>query len=216
MSYKGLNTQSFAEMASKVHNNNYSYTNSIFRGHLVPVSIDCKLHGEFFQSPANHLRGQGCPYCKNKTEGIILKFLRDNNIAFTHNKRFDGCIALKRTCLFDFYLKDYNCVVELDGDIHIEEFDILARDIQKMKFLESQKIRCIRILQVDVVSNKYDWKSELLQNITSSSNLMVFMDKFDEYKYHKKYISKELPLTLIGKTHIELVEILINKGLVNK
>lgn len=51
--------------ANKIHNNHYSYPNLKYLGMRTKVSISCPEHGEFWQTPDNHLRGQGCKKCAN-------------------------------------------------------------------------------------------------------------------------------------------------------
>jgi hypothetical protein len=53
----------FEEKANKVHNNKYSYEKVIYKNAITHVIIICHEHGDFKQSPNNHLRGKGCPKC---------------------------------------------------------------------------------------------------------------------------------------------------------
>lgn len=53
----------FVERASEIHNGRYDYSNTQYINMNTKISIICKVHGEFFQSPNNHLKGQGCPTC---------------------------------------------------------------------------------------------------------------------------------------------------------
>jgi hypothetical protein len=41
----------------------YDYSKVEYKGKDVKVCIGCKIHGEFWQSPHNHYKGQGCPVC---------------------------------------------------------------------------------------------------------------------------------------------------------
>lgn len=49
----------------KRHSVLYDYTSVVYNGIHEKVSIICEEHGTFQQSPNNHLKGQGCPKCKN-------------------------------------------------------------------------------------------------------------------------------------------------------
>lgn len=61
-SYNDL--KSFVKKALKTHNNFYSYTKALYTNAHTPLSIECPIHGEFFQSPTNHISsGKGCPTC---------------------------------------------------------------------------------------------------------------------------------------------------------
>lgn len=58
------NTAEFVEKAIKRHGNKYVYTEVKYAKRHEKVKITCKLHGAFFQTPNSHLRGSGCPACK--------------------------------------------------------------------------------------------------------------------------------------------------------
>ena len=50
---------------------------------IIHVCIICPIHGEFWQTPNNHLFGAGCPTCpQSNPEGKIRHFLIKNNIKF--------------------------------------------------------------------------------------------------------------------------------------
>lgn len=53
----------FIAKASTVHNNQYTYDNTVYINSTLNVLITCKYHGDFVQSPSNHLAGKGCYIC---------------------------------------------------------------------------------------------------------------------------------------------------------
>ena len=53
----------FVDTATVVHSGRYNYDQVNYIGAHDKVSIICVTHGEFEQSPTNHLSGQGCPKC---------------------------------------------------------------------------------------------------------------------------------------------------------
>jgi len=73
MSYNLQNkTNLFIEKAILKHGNKYDYSRvEYFKGHS-KVIIICKEHGEFEQSPANHLGGKGCLKCSYIKRAIIM------------------------------------------------------------------------------------------------------------------------------------------------
>jgi hypothetical protein len=51
----------------KVHGNKYLYNKVNYKGALTKVTIICKIHGEFEQTPSNHhSQKNGCKQCANK------------------------------------------------------------------------------------------------------------------------------------------------------
>jgi hypothetical protein len=58
-----LTLEQFIECASKVHNNFYDYSKSVYIKSLVKLTVICPLHGEFDVTPNNHMRGKECLKC---------------------------------------------------------------------------------------------------------------------------------------------------------
>lgn len=68
------NSQEFVDYSNKVHNNFYNYEKVIFINTISKVKIVCPEHGEFEQTPYNHIIGKGCGKCGNlKTSLGLLK-----------------------------------------------------------------------------------------------------------------------------------------------
>lgn len=59
----GWTLDSFISKANRVHNNKYDYSLTCYINAKSKVTIICKTHGTFQQSPDSHLRGSGCPKC---------------------------------------------------------------------------------------------------------------------------------------------------------
>ena len=58
-------TEIFIQKAMKIHSGKYIYPNTNYVNNLTKVAITCLIHGDFYQSPSNHLKGKGCPVCAN-------------------------------------------------------------------------------------------------------------------------------------------------------
>lgn len=64
---KKLTTEEFIKRAREVHGDKYDYSKVEYIKSNKKVCIICPIHGEFWQTPHDHLRGCGCPNCaKNK------------------------------------------------------------------------------------------------------------------------------------------------------
>jgi superfamily II DNA or RNA helicase len=62
----------------EVHKNKYGYSKFIFNGNDIKSTITCPKHGDFKQSAANHLKGQGCPVCNHGfTKSYKLKLIQE-------------------------------------------------------------------------------------------------------------------------------------------
>lgn len=82
-------------------------------------------------SYGNALRNH-CPYCcKSKGEGLIEKYLDDNNIKYEYQKRFDDLKGNSNRLLsYDFYLPDYNTLIEYQGEQHYHPVTVFGGDKQ--------------------------------------------------------------------------------------
>lgn len=58
--------QTFIENAKTIHNDKYDYSKVEYVNNRTKVCIICPEHGEFCQTPANHLKGQQCPKCSGR------------------------------------------------------------------------------------------------------------------------------------------------------
>jgi len=83
-------TKEFIEKAKKVHQDIYNYLRVKYINNATKVKIICREHGEFEQTPANHLQGVGCPVCSgNKqltTEEFILKAKKVHGDLYGYSK----------------------------------------------------------------------------------------------------------------------------------
>ena len=87
-----LTTDSFVEKANKIHMEKYDYSNVIYKKSSKKIKIVCKIHGQFDQTPNNHLSGHGCPVCS--TEGKKKRYSYTTDIFIkkanaVHNNFYD-------------------------------------------------------------------------------------------------------------------------------
>ena len=63
------NTDVFIDKAKQIHGDKYDYSKVEYTSSLDVVTIICKIHGDFKQTPKSHLRGCGCVNCGIKKRG---------------------------------------------------------------------------------------------------------------------------------------------------
>lgn len=89
---KKLTKNDFILKCRCVHGWKYDYSKVEYVNNNTKVCIICPEHGEFWQTPANHLRGQACPKCKSVK---LSKLFSDNVETFIkkakkiHNNKYD-------------------------------------------------------------------------------------------------------------------------------
>ena len=117
---KNKSTEDFISESKLIHGELFDYSKTDYIGAKTKTIIICRIHGEFEQTPTNHLKGQGCPICKESIgEKTIRKHLKTHNIEYIQNKRFENCKD-KYVLSFDFFIPSHNICIEFDGRQHFE------------------------------------------------------------------------------------------------
>jgi very-short-patch-repair endonuclease len=140
----------------------------------------------------NLSQNTGCPYCVNKTE----KKLYDNIYIIYPNLiqqyRVEWCKNVNYLP-YDFCIEEYKIIIELDGPQHFRQVsnwkspeEQHENDKYKQNCANEKGYSIIRLLQEDVFYNKYDWKTELINNIEKikTDNIIqnIYMCKNNEYE----------------------------------
>ena len=60
-----MNTEYFKEKSTTIHKGKYNYDKVEYKDQRSKVIITCPIHGDFLQSPQDHLQGNGCQKCKS-------------------------------------------------------------------------------------------------------------------------------------------------------
>ena len=149
--------QEFIKKARDIHGDKYDYSKVEYINSKTKICIICPKHGEFWQTPHDHLKQSGCPKCnqshmEKETEEILL----NKGIKYEFQKHFDW---LGKQSL-DFYLPDYNIAIECQGEQHFKPVDFagkgkewaeilfkenIERDKNKLKLCEENQINLFYI-----------------------------------------------------------------------
>ena len=149
------NTKKFIEKARKIHGDKYDYSMVRYITAKEKVCIICPEHGEFWQEASSHIKGCGCPVCKeSKLEKITRETLNDLNIEFIEhcNKRVLQWLENQH---LDFYLPKLNIGIECQGIQHYKcdsffgkngKFELIKKRDKKKKILcEENNVKLIYI-----------------------------------------------------------------------
>jgi len=168
-------TEEFVEKAIAIHGDRYDYSQVVYKGSTLPITIICPVHGPFQQTPNSHLVGKGCAKCQiSHGERDIASYLVDLGIEFTTEKTFMG-LTFKGALRYDFFIPGMNLLIEFDGEQHFRpvkfggmsaekaqvNFDnTVLRDQIKNQYAEEMDITLIRI----------SFKDDLLQKLNTIFN----------------------------------------------
>lgn len=125
----------------------YDYT-KITNFKAEKINVICPIHGEFLTRKSAHIaekQSYSCPKCSrgySKFEIYIEKWLTKNHISYEIQKKFDGlCGKRNQPLSYDFYLPDYNLLIEFDGPHHFQpmKFNKAQTEESKIEKFESTK-----------------------------------------------------------------------------
>ena len=172
-----LTTKDFIKKAKSIHNNDFSYEKSIYKGIFEYVTVKCNRCGAEYDVLAhNHLKGKGCKFCKHSNLELELeKFFIDNDIIFEYQKRFSW-LGLQS---LDFYLPEYNVAIECQGIQHFsfkksskiftEEKMIKTKELDKRKkdLCDENNIKLLYYsnLNIEYPYDVFEDKEKLLDEI---------------------------------------------------
>ncbi len=167
----------FIKKAVLIHGDRYDYSKVQYVNNRTKIKIICnKCHETFLQTPNAHLRERGCGKCiSSRGEMKIEQILKKYNLFFITQKKFDNCINIttNRKLPFDFYLPEYNILIEYDGEMHFKPhrlwsnndeklISIQFRDQIKTKYCIENNIKLIRIPYFDFKNIEKILEKELL------------------------------------------------------
>jgi len=86
-----MTREEFVLKGRELHGDQYDYSLVQYLGGRKKVTIVCKEHGKFKQTPHGHLRGQGCSRCAGNQPLTALEFIQRAKIV--HGDRFDYALT---------------------------------------------------------------------------------------------------------------------------
>lgn len=169
----------------------------VFRNCATPFIFVCEKKHIFSTRPSCIVSDNTwCPFCKNKTEAKLYKWLQDNYSNVAYQKKYSWCKKINRLP-FDFVLEEMKIIIELDGAQHFRQIsnwdnpeNIQNRDIYKMRHALKHGYSVIRIIQENVWEDNYDWKSVLSNSIKKYNNpKCIYLSKRNEYECYKSKLN---------------------------
>ena len=182
------NNIKFIDKANKVFNNLFTYDNVEYVNNSTKVSITCNKHGDFLCTPANHLRGRGCPICsaekyvyEERLYNCLLTIFNKNDIIRQYKAEW---LTNKKS--IDFFISKYNIAIEHQGSQHFKPINYFGGvkkysrivELDKEKFEECKK-NGVNILYfsyekynmpIDYFCKIYDDENDLINKIKNIIN----------------------------------------------
>lgn len=167
----------------KMREDGYTLLSEEYKNSHQRLKIKCDTCDNIWEMNWNNFKiGKRCPKCyelTNSSKGVrkIKSILEDYNIEFITEYRFDDC-KYKYTLPFDFYLPNYNLLIEYDGQHHFKPQDFAGKGEEWAKEqFENTQIR-------DSIKNEY----------CRNNNIHLIRIPYTELNNIKEILLKELKL----------------------
>lgn len=145
------------------------------------IKHKCKIcNHQWMITPSDALQNKSCPLCTiSHGEDKIRRYLSNNKISFVPQKTYDDLKGIGNKCLsYDFYLPEYNLLIEFQGKQHKqpieyfggeEQFKIQQEhDKRKKEYAKLHKINLLEIWYYDI-DNIEEILKQTINNLKSKS-----------------------------------------------
>lgn len=134
-----LTIEEIKERSIKQHGDVWDFTNSRYGKNIMDrVEVRCKSCGKINHKPVNRIIYGKCDCClESQGEKEIRFFLEENNIKYFQEYRFEDCRNIN-TLPFDFYLPEYNMVIEYQGIQHYQPINYFSKDGFELRLKKDQ------------------------------------------------------------------------------
>lgn len=190
-----------------------AYTHSVMSNK--DVELHCPICGFEKSMPVSRLvrQGFGCPFCSDGTsypEKFFISFLKQLNVSYVYQlskKKLEWCDKYK----YDFYLTDYNLIVEVHGGQHYEDTSWCDYRIQKDNDEKKKQLALKQGVNYIVIDARNSDKDFLMNSILNSNlNQLFSLQNIDWNKCDRvalsSYVKQACNLWNNGYTTGEIAE----------
>ena len=213
-----ITTEDFIAKSKEIHGNKYDYSKVCYKTSDTKVCIICAEHGEFWQTPSNHMNGSGCPKCANeKRKNALIKDTKlfiDAATLIHDGKPEDEIISLfteiehqqhNREILngmeIDIFIPPLKLGIEYNGlRWHSEEFGKDHRyHLDKLNKCNEQGIKLIQIFEDEWINHREICESKLKQICGLNRNPKIYGRKCEI----REITNKNEAYEFLDKNHIQ-------------
>lgn len=155
------------EVLKRVEINGYKVLSdeSDYENNESKLKVECPKGHMFYVALNNFQQGKRCPYCNMSSgEQEVERLLIEYNIKHETQYTFKDCKNIKELP-FDFYLPDYNILIEYDGEQHYGlRFEDTIEDFIKRKINDGLKNEYCYFNNIPLIRIPY-WKFNNIENI---------------------------------------------------
>lgn len=167
--------EKFIKKSNIIHNNLYLYNNIVYKNNNTKVCITCKLHGDFYQRPKDHLNGNGCPSCNISSQRKLFDKLKlyytNENIILETSKEVKWLYPQR----FDIYFPDHNIAIEYNGEQHYKPIKLFGGEIGLKNTMDRDSLKRYKCKQNNckLFELKYDYKIKDYKNLINAIDAII-------------------------------------------
>lgn len=230
-----MSLEDFIKRAKSIHGNRYSYEQVKYINSSTKVIITCPIHGDFDQTPTNHLKKHGCPACGGNKKADTAEFIEGAKKIHGDEYNYDkvnyknGQTKVTITCIYhgDFKQRPNNhlrgngcprCNMS-KGQNKIEKY-LKEKGIKyelEYRFQECKNIRplpydfCISINnKIGLIEYQGEQHYEIIKFSNSNTQNREGIAERDEIK-HNFAVEQKIPLLVISYKEYNEIEKILNK-----
>ena len=166
----------FVQKAIKAHNDKYNYSKVNYVNNRTKICIICPKHGEFWQTPDNHLAGHGCPKCGTTLsygEETILKLLSKLHPQQRNRTKLNGKEI-------DIYIPSLKLGIEYNGLYWHSEVNGKDKNyhFNKLNDCNKQGVNLIQIFEDEWVNHRGQCEQLLVNFCQLNTTFNICVDKY--------------------------------------
>lgn len=166
MSPKKKTSEDFIKEAKAVHGDKYDYSEAEYKNYHTKLKILCSLHGEFFQSPANHLKGHGCIECGGKRKLHLSEFINKANKKHNYRYSYSNTIYKKTDIKIEiicskhgsFFMTPHNHLAGQNCPLCLKESKGRTQRLSNKEFIKKAK---------SIHGDEYDYRNTIYKGYDS-------------------------------------------------
>lgn len=160
----------------------------------IKLKIKCLKCNKIFNPSFNQFKNResGCPNCnQSHGERKIQDYLTKNNIKFVPQYKIENC-KNKRCLPFDFYLPEFNKLIEFDGKQHFKVNKFFGEkafeqtqihDNIKTNYCNNNNIFLLRIDYTEIKNIDYWLDKFLNENFGINGESLILLTNEEKYEY---------------------------------
>lgn len=186
----------FEVRARNIHGLRYGYGSVEYVNNHTNITIECKEHGDFEQTPNNHIAGKGCSKCTNlysKGEIELAEFIHEQGVEFKQNDR-----SVISPFEIDILIEGHSLAIEYNGAYwHSAHANTRHQHQDKQKMANNAGYRLIQVFEIDWI-NKKDIVKSIIKNALGKTE-----NKISGRKTEKRKITTDEYKEFMKSNHIK-------------